>query len=238
LADAALSTFGAGHPDEMLAAATKALELLRTKDPPEPAVFAHVAYGALAILAGRGSDGSRRLHESVALFHAVPSDSVDPLLLMCAGIAGLFLREAQVGRDLLDRALKQARDRAPTAALPMVLFMLGRDAAATDRWSLTRPRYEESGRAARETTQFTWLAGAVAGLAWLDALEGRGEQCRTHAAEARTVSEQYGMGLYKAGSMIALGQLEMGLGNPQAALTHFVECTHFLKELAIDDPDI
>jgi len=238
LADAALSTFGSGHPDEMLAAAGKALELLRENDPPEPAVFAHVAYGALAILAGRGSDGARRLHESVALFNAVPSDSVDPLLLMCAGMAGLFLREAQVGRDLLDRALKQARERAPTAALPMVVFMLGRDAAATDRWSLARAQYEEAERVARETTQFTWLAGAVAGLAWLDALEGRVEQCRTHAAEARTVSEQYGMGLYKAWSMIALGQLEVGLGNPQAALTHLVECTGFLKELAIDDPDI
>ena len=238
LADAALSTFGSGHPDEMLAAATRALELLRPNDPPEPALFAHVAYGALAILAGRGADGARRLHESVALFGQVPSDSVDPLLLMCKGLAGLFLREAQVGRDLLDRALKQARERAPTAALPMVLFILGRDAAATDRWSLARAQYEESERVARETTQFTWLSGVVAGLAWLDALEGRAEECRAHAAEARSVSEQYGMGLFTAWSMIALGHLELGLGNPQAAVTHFVECTDFLKEMAIDDPDL
>src|SRR4029077_10582528 len=118
------------------------------------------------------------------------------------------------------------------------LFMLGRDNAAADNWAMARAQYEESERISRETTQFTWLAGAVAGLAWLDALEGRAEECRTHAAEARRVSEQYGMGFFKAWSMIALGQLELGIGNPQVAVAHFTECTEFLKDLAIDDPDL
>ncbi|HET7466939.1 MAG TPA: AAA family ATPase [Candidatus Dormibacteraeota bacterium] len=237
-ADAALSTFWAGRPGERLAAATRALALLKEDDPPELAIFAQVAYGALAILAGRGPDGPRRLRESVPLFARVKADSADPLLLMCTGTAGLFLREAEAGRELLDRALRQARERAPTAALPMVLFMLGRDAAATDRWSIARAQYEESERVARETTQFTWLAGATAGMAWLDALEGRVEECRTHAAEARQVSEQYGMGFFAAWSMIALGQLELGLGNPQAAIAHFVECATVLEQMAVDDPDI
>jgi hypothetical protein len=30
--------------------------------------------------------------------------------------------------------------------------------------------------------------------------------------------------------------VELGLVIPQAAVTHFVECTDFVKELAIDDP--
>ena len=99
----------------------------------------------------------------MGLFKVVPDENFDPLLLLCAGVAGLFLREADAQRSLLDRAVEQARERAPTAALPAVLFMLGRDAAATDRWQLARAYYEESTRVARETTQFTWLAGAVAG---------------------------------------------------------------------------
>ena len=238
LADAALATCWSGHPGQMLEVARRAIELLQDDDPPEPAIFAHVAYGALAILAGRGSEGAQGLRESIPLFAKASSDSVDPLLLMCTGIAGLFLREAEEGRELLDRALKQARERAPTAALPMILMMLGRDAFATDQWSMARAQYEECDRVSRETTQFTWLAGAMGGLAWLDALEGRAEECRAHAAEARRVSEQYDMGLFNAWSMIALGQLEVGLGNPQAAVTHFIECTDFLKELAIDDPDL
>ena len=238
LADAAISAFGAGHPDQSLPAAIRALDLLLPSDPPESAVVAHVAFGALAILAGSGSDGPRRLHESVALFEAVPSESVDPLLLLCAGVAGLFLREAQSGRELLDRALNQAREHAPTAVLPAVLFMLGRDAAATDRWPLARAQYEEAARVARETTQFTWLAGAVAGMAWLDALEGREAECRAHAEEAGALCVEYGMGMYQAWSMIALGQLELGLGRPEIALRHFLECAAFLETIAIDDPDL
>ena len=238
LADAALSTFGAGHPADMLAAARKALELLHPTDPAESGVFAHVAYGALAILAGHGSDGPQHLHESVGLFEQVPTDSADPLVLLCAGIAGTFLREAEAGRDLLDRALVQAREHAPTAALPAVVFFLGRDAAATDRWQLARAHYEEAARGARETTQFLWLAASLAGLAWLDALEGREDECRSHAAEALEVSERYGMVLYKAWSIIALGQLELGLGRPEIALGHLVSCEEFLVEIAIDDPDL
>jgi class 3 adenylate cyclase len=238
LADAAISTFGAGHPSDTLAAAQKALDLVRPTDPAESAVFAHVAYGALAILAGHGSDGPQHLHESVGLFQLVPAESSDPLVLMCAGIAGTFLREAEVGRDLLERALDRAREHAPTAALPAVLFFLGRDAAATDRWPLARAHYEEGARVARETTQFTWLAGLVAGVSWLDALEGRADECRAHAGEALELAEQYGMGFYKAWSLIALGQLELGLGRPEIALGHLLSCESLLAEIAVIDPDL
>jgi class 3 adenylate cyclase/tetratricopeptide (TPR) repeat protein len=238
LADASVSTFGAGEPSKMLTAARRALELVQPADPPEAAIFAHVAYGAIAIMAGHGADGPTHLHQSVALFEKLPPDISDPLVLLCAGVVGLWLREAEAGRDLLDRALVQARDHAPTAALPALLFMLGRDAAATDRWPLARANYEDAVRVARETTQFTWRAGAVAGLAWLDALEGRTEECRAHAAEALLLSETYGMALYKAWSMVALGQLELGLGRPEEALNHLTECEAFLAEVSISDPDL
>ncbi len=238
LCDASLGVYGAGRPGETLGAAQKALDLLAPDDPPETRVMALVAYATLAIIAGHGSDGADRLHESLALFARIPALGNDPLLLTCAGLAGLFLREAEAGRDLLERALTQARDHAPTAALPLLLFMLARDAAATDRWALARARYEESIRLARETTQYTWLAGGVSGLAWLNALEGREEECRQTAAEARDLADQYGMALFESWAMIAIGQLELALGKPEVALQHFTECTDFLRELATDDPDL
>jgi class 3 adenylate cyclase/tetratricopeptide (TPR) repeat protein len=238
LADAAISTFGAGNPTEMAVAAQRAIDLLRPDDPPETGIFAHVAYGALAILAGRGDDGPRHLHESLALFQRLPDGSIDPLLLMCAGVTGLWLREAEAGRDLLDRALVQAQDRAPTAALPIVLFFLGRDAFATNRWALARAMYEDAMRVARETTQLTWLPGPVSGLAWLDALEGRSEECRANAAEGLHLSETLGMGFYKSWTMIALGMLELGLGHPGEALQHLTECDAWLQEISISDPDL
>ncbi len=238
LGDAAISAFGAGNPDAMMPAAQRAIDLLREGDPPEAGIVAHVAYGALAILAGRGDDGPRHLHESVPLFEKLADTMTDPLLLTCAGVTGLWLREAESGRDLLDRALVQARDRAPTAALPLLLMFLGRDAFATNRWTLARALYEDAIRMARETSQLTWLPSPVSGLAWLDALEGRADECRSLAAEGLQLSEQVGMGLYKAWAMIALGMLELGLGHPAEALNHLAACEEWLREIAIHDPDL
>ncbi|HEV2476648.1 MAG TPA: AAA family ATPase [Candidatus Dormibacteraeota bacterium] len=238
LADAALSAFGAGKSEEMLVAARRALELLRPDDPPQAGIFAHVAYGAAAIMAGRGDDGPRHLHESVPLFRQLPEDSSDPLLVMCAGVTGLWLREAGAGREMLDRALVQARDHAPAAALPFVLFMLGRDAFATNRWPVARAYYEDAMRLARETTQLIWVSGVVSGLAWLDALEGRAEACRANAVEGLELSELLGMALYRSWAMIAMGMLELGLGHPEAALRQLLACEAFLDEIAISDPDL
>ncbi len=238
LADAACSTLGAGNPRAMLPGAQHAIELLRQGDPPETAIMAHVAYGTLAILAGRGDDGPRHLHEAAQLFTQISLDGSDPLLLVCAGATGLFLREAEAGRDLLERALLEARDRAPTAALPVVVFMLGRQAFATDRWPLARAMYEEAMRTARETRQVAWLPGPLCGLAWLDALEGRVEDCRANAAEGLQLSRSMGVVLYASWALIALGMLELGLGHPEEALRHLRECERYLEENSVTDPDL
>jgi DNA-binding CsgD family transcriptional regulator len=238
LSDASISAYFAGHPAQTLRAATRALGMLREEDPPEVGACAYVSYGLLAILAGHGSDGPEKLRASMRLFERIQSFAADPLLLESASLAGLFLREAKAGRELLERALRHAREQAPTAALPSLLFLLGRDAAATDRWPLAHALYEEASRMARETTQSTRLAGILAGLAWLEALEGNEEQARTHAAEAGALAEQFGMSFFKAWSLIALGLLEMGLGHPEDALRRFRECAALLREIEIDDPDL
>jgi DNA-binding CsgD family transcriptional regulator len=228
----------AGNPNEMLAAAHRAVELLQPGDPPEVRIKAQVAYGALAILAGRGADGPKHLHAALPLFEQLRDDTTDPLLVLCAGVTGLFLRESEAGRDLLDRALVQARDQVPTAVLPVVLFLLGRDAFATNRWPLARAMYEDAMRVARETTQVTWLGGPLNGLAWLDALQGRADECRTHAAEGGRLAESLGMTVYRAWSMIALGMLELGLGHPEEALKHLSECDRLLRDNEVTDPDL
>ena len=237
LSDAVISSLGTG-PANVHVFAERALDLLRPDDPPEFAIPAHVAFGTSAVLQGPGSGGPQHLLESVELFARVPDDNADPLLLMCAALAGLYLRDTDAARALLDRALRLARDHAPTAALPGILMLLGRDASATDRWALARAQYEESIRVARETTQVRWVAGSTAVLAWLDALEGREGDCRAHAAEAAELADQHELAFYRAWAMIALGQLDLGLGRAEPALARFTECEAFLDSVAINDPDL
>jgi DNA-binding CsgD family transcriptional regulator len=239
LGDACISAYGFGHPEKRLDAARLALELSDTDDPPEFQALAHVAYGTHAVLAASGSDGPAHMRQGVSLFATVPAERMDSLLLLAAAIAGTFLREAQAGRELLERALLLARENAPTGALPMLLFFLGRDAATTtERWSVARAFYEEGARIAADTTQLIWQANSVAGLAWLDAYEGREQESRDHAAMALELAERYDMGFIKAWSLTALGQLELGLGRPEKALGHFLECNAELKKAGISDPDL
>jgi DNA-binding CsgD family transcriptional regulator len=238
LGDACVSAYGFGHPERRLEAAHLALELSQADDPPESQALAHVAYGTQAILSASGSDGPAHMRQSVALFGAVAAERMDALLLLAAGIAGLFLREAKAGRELLDRALLLARENAATAALPVLLFFLGRDAATTERWSLGRAYYEEAARIAADTTQAIWQANSVAGLAWLDAYEGRDQECVEHAATALDMAERHDMGFVKAWSHTALGQLEIGRGRPDAGLKHLLACQAAMEDAGIIDPDL
>ena len=238
VADAALATYGAGFPDEVWPAALAALRLLGPEAPAEVVVVVLVACGALAVLGGHGAEGPGHLRAALELFARVDIEAGDPQVLLAAGIAGTFLREAEAGRDLLARAQAGARNSAPTAALPAVLFLIARDAAATERWSEARAYYEEATRIARETSQFSWLAGLLAGLAWLSALEGREEECRALAAEAEVLCDRYEMGLWRAWAMMGLAQLELGAGRPEAALQTLLTCRDTLSRVGIRDPDL
>jgi len=238
LGDACIGAWGFGHPEKRLDAARLALQLIAAGDPPEYQALAHVAYGVHAILSGLGADGPAHMRQSVAMFENVPAERMDGLLVFAAGLAAIFLREAQAGRDLLERTVVLAREKTPTAALPAILFLNARDAAATERWAESRALYEEGARLAADTTQPIFEANNLAGLAWLDAYEGRGSETREHAARALDIAERHGMGFVKAWSATALAQLEIGLGRAEAALAHLIECTRVLEEAGINDPDL
>jgi len=238
LGDACVSAYGFGNPGKRLDAARLALQLITSEDPPELQALAHVAYGTHAVLAASGSDGPAHMRQSVALFADVPAERMDPLLLLAAGIAGLFLREAEAGRHLLDRALLLAREHAPTGALPMLVFFLARDAAATDRWALAGAYYDEAIHVSAETKQSIWQANSLAGLAWLEAYQGREEECRSHASLALQMARRHEMGFVEAWSLIALGQLEIGLGHFDTAVKHLLACEVELDRFGIKDPDL
>jgi DNA-binding CsgD family transcriptional regulator len=238
LGDACISACVLGRPEERLEAARTALGLTVKGDPPEFAALAHAAYGTHAILLATGADGPAHLRQAVELFQQVPPSRMDPLFLLAAGFAGLFLREAKGGGDLVDRALERAREYVPTAALPMLMFSLAREAAATDKWAVAHAYYDEAIEIAAETKQWIWQAMSLAGLAWLEAYEGREDECRRHATLAAEISQPLGMVMLMGWSSVALGQLELGLGHPEAAIAHLRACEVELARASIHDPDL
>jgi DNA-binding CsgD family transcriptional regulator len=59
-----------------------------------------------------------------------------------------------------------------------------------------------------------------------------------HAAEGRTVAVRAGVAVHELWTLAALGDLELALGHPEAAVQHYEEWQTLLSSRAIDDTDL
>src|SRR4029077_15030188 len=132
----------------------------------------------------------------------------------------------------------EARAKAAIGALPTLLTNLARDQATTQRWSDAASNYDQALPLARETGQRLEFVAALAGMASLEAHQGREAACREHAVEAMRLSDQLGLHFFAVWSDRALGDLELGLARPGAALPHHEAQAERLRAAGIRDVDI
>jgi ATP/maltotriose-dependent transcriptional regulator MalT len=238
LSDAAMACFHAGNPTEMLAVASRAFAALPEQPSVRTRFLAMTTLGMARILGGDAASGADAIHEAITLVEGAPELHDDLRLLPWLTLAPIFLREADVGRSLIEHALKIARERAAVGALPPVLGLLARDQATTDRWAVAESTYREAIELARESDQRTGLAFGLSGLAWLHARRGREQACRQGATEAMALSMELGTRLYEVWATAALGELELGLGDAARAAEYLEQRQKLLAELSITDVDL
>src|SRR6478609_940764 len=236
-AEATVVSFYAGDAREMLRTGSRAVELARETNG-RAAIFAGLAHGMALVFAGEGEDGARSIRQAVASLEASDELRDDPHLVVWAAMGPLWLREAEAGRSLWERALELVRSRAALGALPELLVHVARDWATTDEWPAANAAYGEAIALARETGQGVALGFGLAGLAWLEARQGRDAECRAHAAEAREACRLIGVRVHELWALAALGDLELGLGRPEEAVQHYEEWDKLLHEREIEDTDL
>jgi DNA-binding CsgD family transcriptional regulator len=239
LAEAVHGCFYAGDTPAMVAAAARAVALAGAAGTRRARFFASMAQGIALVADGQGDAGAAAVRSAVAMLEE-ESDGLryEPRLVAWSALGPMWLREAGVGRGLVDRAFEQARREGAVGTLPVLLHQLARDQATTDRWAAAEASYDEAIRLCRETGQRSELAAALAGLAWLEARQGREDACRSHAAQAATLCAQLGMGLYEIWTIQALGDLELGLGRPAASVEHHEAQAAALRSRGIADVDL
>jgi DNA-binding CsgD family transcriptional regulator len=238
LAEAAHACFYSGAAEDMLSTAGRAMTLVPPDASRRARFFASSALGTAQVLAGDGEAGAKALREAVAILEDSDELREDPRLLGWAALGPLFLREAEAGRALIDRALSYARERSGAGTLPHLLHLVARDHAMSDAWSAAHAQYDEAAGLARESGQRSELAAALAGVAWLEGRQGIEAPCRAHAEEGRALCRELGMGLYEVWTVVALGELELGLGRPEIAASHFEEQRLMLERHGIVDVDV
>lgn len=194
-----------------------------------------VAAGMAKVLAGRG--GIEELRAAVPLLAGSPELQADARGVSWLMYAPLFLRDGGTGRELRAR-VDEARARAGVGTLPGLLFLVARDAATSDSWARAAADYTEAIRLARDTGQAAELAMALAGLSWLEARTGQEALCRIHAAETLSLCGSRDIHWGEAWALFSLGDLELSLGNPGAALEHLQQLDRLLADLSVGDPDL
>jgi DNA-binding CsgD family transcriptional regulator len=122
--------------------------------------------------------------------------------------------------------------------MPELLVHVARDWATTNDWPSAETAYVEAIALARETGQGVALAFGLGGLAWLEARQGREAECRAHAAEGREACLRVGARVHELWTIAALGDLELGLGDPGAAVVHYEEWDALLRSRGIEDTDL
>ncbi len=238
LAESVLGAFYAGHTAAMAAAAGRAATIVAAADSPRALFFAEMAAAMARVAQGAGDEGAAHARRAVALLQDSDELRDDPRMLAWATLGPMYLREADLGRELIERASDRARAQGAAGTLPAILQNLARDQATTDRWWAAEANLDEAIRLATEMGQRSELAAALAGLAWLQARQGREEECRRNADEADRLCGELGMGTYGVWAIQALGDLELGLGRPAAAIAHHEAQAEALRDRGIADVDL
>jgi DNA-binding CsgD family transcriptional regulator len=238
LAEAADACTYAAEPETMLMTARRAWELVAADAGDRAKAFANLALGAALIFNGKGRAGARLLREAIQLVAQPGALGEDPRLLSRAAMAPLWLREAGVGGELIERALEAARVQNTLGAMPLALQIVAVDSAASDRWMFSKARHHEAIALARDAGHAVRLCGLLAGLARIEARQGQTEACHSHAEEAMALAERLGLDFYRVWAITGLGDLGLGAGHMDEALRWLKEAEGVLREHRIGDPDI
>lgn len=195
-----------------------------------------MACGMAGVLTGHGGPG--RIRTAVRQVVAGGPLLTDPTLAPWLVLGPLFLRESTTGRDLVQTVVEDLRQRSDVGGLPFLLFHVARDQATLDRWDLAEISYTEGIALAREAEHTSDLGACLAGLAWLQARQGRETECLAHADEALRISAARHLHLFRAWSLFALGDLHLGGGRLEEAVVEFRRLARLLEELGLVDVDL
>lgn len=218
LSDASWACFMAGEVDLGRETAEQATALAEGRGG-----LAEIASGALlgiALLLG----GERGRGEPLIRRHQPLLDEPEFLergyaVLWPAAWVLVWLEDHDPARVVFERVIDRARIQSVPTVLPYALTGLAELDFRTGGWTRAYANAAEAVALARETEQPAALSFALAGLARIEAAQGRADDCQLHVTEAFDLNEGgVGAGAVVVYAAAALGLLELGIGRVEEAI--------------------
>ena len=216
-ADAVLPALRAGGPAEAVRIGRRSTRLTSGAGG-DAAVSSQIALGIALIYAGDYLAGASLVENASEL-----ADVADPQQRVYLGLGLLLADRYEPARRVLTQLADEARADGAVSALPYTLIRLADVEIETGAWSAAAAALHEARRLASETGQAADHGLALGSLAWLEAATGNYEDCRTHLDDARALAERLGGGSRFHRAAVALGLLELGRGDVDAAVGQLEE---------------
>jgi DNA-binding CsgD family transcriptional regulator len=187
--------------------------LLKIGDPdqPEECLLTSLARGADLLMDGRPEEGLLFLQRAAEAIAEPELLSRNPRNLQWAALTAFWLGDIASMASFAAAAVRWAREHAAVAMLAFGARLLARAQLITGQWRAARASLAESLDSARFSGQVNQQVETLGTLAWLDAAQGRQEECRRNVEEARVLADSVNL-RWRNDLLRALVLAELGVG--------------------------
>ena len=172
---------------------------------------------ALALLGGDAVSAGEGFDQALAIADTVPSD---PHVSRLAGLLGMWVADFMPARDRFARVVAQYRFSGSLTELEATLPLLAISELCASRTDASAEVTAEGLDLMRQLGHEHDEIAYVALQAWTTSLTGDEEACRSHSSSAIQRGLAVGFGWAVGEAHLALGLLELGLGNASEAIDH------------------
>lgn len=158
---------------------------------------------------------------------SVSADKAHAIFIQSAAHGSIWVEDYDEARHVLRRTIAAVRSANALFLLPFPLSLLSELDFRTGRWMAAEVGALEALRIAAETGQANLSSYSHVCLAYVEAGQGRENDCRRHVALAREAADAMGLGSILSYAAHVLGLLELGLQRADEAIVHF----HVVAEL-------
>ena len=232
--DAAMASMMMGEPRTALALAEQAWPQAQAAGP-SLRPYAALVLGGTRILRGDALGGSELLHEAARDVER-GGPSTFGLFLAQMAMGEMWCGHVLEARALLDDALPTIRAEGNLPVLPNAIFGLAWTQMMMGEWRGAEATANESLTIAGEVGQFAFQLQPLTLIALVAGARGRLEEGRRLARRALNEGSRYGIESSRTMAGWALGQLELGAGNHEAAVAALEPTGRFSLERGLEEP--